>query len=112
MARVESILQPQVAGTAHLTATTDTGAGTVSPPEEALLHRRLRLLRAGMGLHEAIAALDSERLNALHQEMQELDHDEEVIWHMLPLFCSFILHYRIWGEGARLVPRLLSAKER
>jgi len=44
--------------------------------------------------------------------MQELDQDEEVIWHMLPLFCSFILHYRIWGEGARLVPRLLSAKER
>jgi len=112
MARVESILQPQVAGTAHLTATTGTGAGTVSPPEEALLHRRLRLLRAGMGLHEAIAALDSERLNALHQEMQELDQDEEVIWHMLPLFCSFILHYRVWGEGARLVPRLLSAKER
>ena len=112
MARVESILQPQVAGTAHLIATTGTGAGTVSPPEEALLHRRLRLLRAGMGLHEAIAALDSERLNALHQEMQELDQDEEVIWHMLPLFCSFILHYRIWGEGARLVPRLLSAKER
>jgi len=112
MARVESILQPQVVGTGHLTAATDTGAGTVSPPEEALLHRRLRLLRAGMGLHEAIAALDSERLNALHQEMQELDQDEEVIWHMLPLFCSFILHYRVWGEGARLVPRLLSAKER
>jgi LuxR family transcriptional regulator, maltose regulon positive regulatory protein len=111
MARVESILQPQMAGTAHLTATTGTGAGTISPPEEALLHRRLRLLRAGMGLHEAIAALDSERLNALHQEMQELDQDEEVIWHMLPLFCSFILHYRVWGEGARLVPRLLSAKE-
>jgi len=112
MARVESTLQPQVAPTAHLTATTGTGAGTVSPPEEALLHRRLRLLRAGMGLHEAIAALDSERLNALDQEMQELDQDEEVIWHMLPLFCSFILHYRVWGEGARLVPRLLSAKER
>src|SRR5713226_6579321 len=112
MARVESILQRSVAGTAHLTATTGTGAGIVSLPEEALLHRRLRLLRAGMGLHEAIAALDSERLNALHQEMQELDQDEEVIWHMLPLFCSFILHYRVWGEGARLVPRLLSAKER
>ena len=102
----------QVAGSGHPTAATGTGAGTVSPPEEALLHRRLRLLRAGMGLHEAIAAFDSERLSALHQEMQELDQDEEVIWHMLPLFGSFILHYRVWGEGARLVPRLLSAKER
>ena len=112
MARVESTLQPQVAGSGHPTAATGTGAGTVSPPEEALLHRRLRLLRAGMGLHEAIAAFDSERLSALHQEMQELDQDEEVIWHMLPLFGSFILHYRVWGEGARLVPRLLSAKER
>ncbi len=111
MARVESTLQPQVAGSGHLTAATGTGAGNVSPPEEALLHRRLRLLRAGMGLHEAIAALDYERLSALHQEMQELDQDEEVIWQMLPLFCSFILHYRVWGEGARLVPRLLSAKE-
>jgi len=112
MARVESILQRSVAGTGHLTATTGIGAGTVSPPEEALLHRRLRLLRAGMGLHEAIAALDSERLNALHQEMQELDQDEEVIWHMLPLFCSVILHYRVRQEGAVLVPQLLSAKER
>ncbi|GHO68106.1 hypothetical protein KSC_069980 [Ktedonobacter sp. SOSP1-52] len=111
MARVESILQRSVAGTAHLTATTGTDAGTVSLPEEARLYRRLRLLHAGMGGHEAIAALDFERLNALHQEMQELDRDEEVIWHILPLAFNFILHYRVWGEGARLVPQLLSAKE-
>ncbi|MGH2480679.1 MAG: LuxR C-terminal-related transcriptional regulator, partial [Ktedonobacteraceae bacterium] len=72
----------------------------------------MRLLRAGMGGHEAIAALDFERLNALHQEMQALDQDEEITWHILPLAFNFILHYRVWGEGARLVPQLLAAYER
>src|SRR5260221_8316695 len=43
--------------------------------------------------------------------MQDLDQDEEVIWKMLPFFCSFILHYTVRQEGAVLVPRLLEAKE-
>ncbi len=101
MARVESILRPQ------------TAASSSSLHAKARLHRHLRLLSAGMGVHEAIAALDFARLHALHQEMQELDQeDEEVIWHMLPLACSFILHYRVWGEGAKMLPQLLAARER
>src|SRR5260370_42375213 len=78
---------------------------------EARLYRRLRLLRAGMALYEAIAASEYERLPALHQEMQELDQDEEVIWHMLPLFCN-VVYYAVRQEGAKLLPQLLDAKQR
>src|SRR5258708_35828425 len=64
-----------------------------------------------MALYEAIAASEYERLPALHQEMQELDQDEEVIWHMLPLFCNVVL-YAVRQEGAKLLPQLLDAKQR
>src|SRR5260221_11599308 len=43
--------------------------------------------------------------------MQELDQDEEVIWHMLPLFCNVVL-YAVRQEGAKLLPQLLDAKQR
>jgi LuxR family maltose regulon positive regulatory protein len=79
--------------------------------EEALLHRRLRLLRAGMALYEAIASSEYERLSALHEEMQELDQDEEVIWHMLPLFCD-VVYYAVRQERAKLLPQLLDARQR
>src|SRR6266568_3230162 len=117
MAWVEAALQHQANETNQEILATRAGSAFRSidlearEASEARLYRRRRLLRAGMGLHEAIAASEYERLPALHQEMQELDQDEEVIWRMLPLSCSFILHYRVWGEGARLVPRLLSANE-
>lgn len=82
-----------------------------SSDQEALLHRRLRLLRAGMALYEAIEISDFERLPALHQEMQDLDLDEEVIWHMLPLFCN-VVYYTARQERAKLLPQLLDARQR
>ncbi len=78
---------------------------------KARLSRRLRLLRAGMVLYEAIETSAYERLPALHQEMQELDQDEEVIWHMLPLFCN-VVYYTLRQERAKLLPQLLDARQR
>src|SRR5437588_408605 len=110
MARVEAALQHQANETNQEILATRAGS-TFHSDLEALLHRRLHLLRAGMALYEAIAASEYERMPALHQEMQELDQDEEVIWHMLPLFCNVVL-YAVRQEGAKLLPQLLSAKQR
>ena len=108
MARVEAALQHQANETNQEILATRAGSAFRSIDLEALLHRRLRLLRAGMALYEAIAASEYERLPALHQEMQELDQDEEVIWHMLPLFCN-VVYYAIRQERAKLLPQLLEA---
>ncbi|GHO71773.1 hypothetical protein KSC_106650 [Ktedonobacter sp. SOSP1-52] len=64
-----------------------------------------------MALYEAIEISDFERLPSLHQEMQELDQDEEVIWHMLPLFCN-VVYYTARQERAKLLPQLLEARQR
>ncbi len=64
-------------------------------------------------LIEATASGDHERLSSMQQEIEEaLDQDEEAIWQMVPLACSFVLHFTVRQEGARLLPRLLDAKER
>jgi LuxR family maltose regulon positive regulatory protein len=123
MARVETALRPQADETGHQISATRPGAGTGSAfspealeadaAEEALLHRRLRLLHMFLVLSEAIATGEFEHLSSMQQELQEeLDRDEEAIWQMIPLAYSFILHYSIRQEGALLVPRLLNAKER
>jgi LuxR family maltose regulon positive regulatory protein len=97
---------------------TDTGAAfrtterEARASEEAVLHRRLRLLHLFMAVNEAIARGEFERLSGMQQEMQELDRDEEVIWQMIPLAYSFFLQCGPQQEGALLVPRLLSARER
>jgi LuxR family maltose regulon positive regulatory protein len=117
MARVEAALQHQANETNQEILATRAGSAFHSidlearEASEALLHRRLRLLRAGMTLYEAIEASEYERLPALQQEMQELDQDEEVIWHMLPLFCN-VVYYTVRQERAKLLPQLLDARQR
>jgi LuxR family transcriptional regulator, maltose regulon positive regulatory protein len=79
---------------------------------DALLHRRLRLLRMYLVFFESLASGHYEHLNSMQQEIEEeLDRDEEAIWQMVPLVFSFILHYTVWQTGAQLLPRLLAAKE-
>ena len=120
MARVEAVLWQEIDETSPSRAATRAGAIEAGASkalkahsaEDALLHRRLGLLRAGMAFYEAIATGEQERLRALHEEIQALDQDEEVIWQLLPLFCSFVFHFSIRQEGAVLVPQLLEAKER
>jgi LuxR family transcriptional regulator, maltose regulon positive regulatory protein len=119
MARVETALQAPADETSHQLSASHTDAGATFPfetrearaTEEALLQRRLRLLRLFLVLIEATATGEFERLSSMQQEIQEeLDRDEEAIWQMVPLACSFILYYAVRQEGAELLPRLLEAR--
>jgi LuxR family maltose regulon positive regulatory protein len=117
MARVETSLQTQAEEGSDQTSTTD----AVSPvedreartTEEVLLRFRLRLLHMSLAVSEAASTGAYERLSAMQQEIEEADaREEEAIWRMVPMWASFLLHHTVRREGARLVPRLLEAKER
>ncbi len=120
MARVEGALLPVVgdAGDRHTTAPAaalgDVRVDEQAPrPDEALLRRRLRLLHLFLVGSDATAHGDLERLRSLEPEIEEeLDAEDEPLWKMVPLAHSFVLHFAVRGEGARLLPRLLDAKER
>jgi LuxR family maltose regulon positive regulatory protein len=124
MARIETALLSRADNAGPQTSAPPAEARPAGPPdlsddeqadaaERALLQQRLRLLRMFLVFLEATASGDLQRLNTLRQEVQEaLDRDEEAIWQMVPLSCSFVLHFTVWQEGARLLPRLLDAKER
>ena len=120
MARVETALRREGDETDQETSATGADAGAVSLPADrearealdALLHRRLRLLHMQLVFFEAVASGDFERLRSMQQEIEEANaRDEEAIWQIVPLVCSFMLHFWVWQTGAQLLPRLLSAKE-
>src|SRR6266852_8542614 len=117
MARVEAALQAQTDETNSQISATGADAGNVDreahAAEHALLQWRLGLLRRFMGVIEATASGDFERLSRMQEVIEEaLDHDEEAIWQTVPLGGSFTIHYTVRREGAQLLPRLLSVKER
>ena len=118
IARVETSLQANE--TDNQVPVTDAGVAAVSPREnrearealEVRLTFRLRLLHLSLAVSEAASTGAYERLSAMQQEIEEVDaRDEEAIWQMVPLWASFLLHDTVRREGARLVPRLLEAKE-
>src|SRR5260370_37930549 len=117
MARGEAALQAQTDETNSQISATGADAGDVDreaqAAEHALLQWRLGLLRRFMGVIEATASGDFERLSRMQEVIEEaLDHDEEAIWQTVPLGGSFTIHYTVRREGAQLLPRLLSVKER
>jgi LuxR family maltose regulon positive regulatory protein len=117
MARVEAALQGEIDATSSQLSATGAEAGDVereaSAAEQALLQWRLRVLRRLMAVIEATANGDVERLSSMQEVLEEAqDHGEEAIWQTVPLGGSFTLHYTVRREGAQLVPRLLSVKER
>src|SRR2546421_7341313 len=117
MARVEAALQAQTDETTSQISATGAEAGDVereaSAAEHALLQWRLRLLRRLMAVIEATASGDFERLRSMQEVIEEaLDYGEEAIWQTVPLGGSFTIHYTVRHEGAQLLPRLLSVKER
>jgi LuxR family maltose regulon positive regulatory protein len=88
-------------------------AASARVAEDALLHRRLRLLHLCLVFYEATASGDYERFRSMRAEIEEeLDPGEETIWQIVPLWASFMLSYLFWQAGAKLFPQLLSAKER
>jgi LuxR family maltose regulon positive regulatory protein len=117
MARVEAALQAQTDETTSQISATGAEAGDVErevyAAEHALLQWRLRLLRRLMAVIEATASGDFERLRSMQEVIEEaLDYGEEAIWQTVPLGGSFTIHYTVRHEGAQLLPRLLSVKER
>jgi LuxR family transcriptional regulator, maltose regulon positive regulatory protein len=84
----------------------------LSNAEVALIHRRLRVLRALLDVTAIIKRGDRERLSHLAQEIEALPQDEEVSWNMIPLYFTFWRVALLQGEGASLIPQLLPAKQR
>ncbi|WP_307811817.1 LuxR C-terminal-related transcriptional regulator, partial [Ktedonobacter robiniae] len=79
--------------------------------DKDILWWRLRLLQIHLTFWEAVVHGDDEHLRSMEQEIEvALEREEEVIWHLVPLACSFLLHHVVRQEGASLVPRLLFAK--
>ena len=120
MTRVESALLPQTDETSQEVLATHADADAASShedqkiraAEDGRLYPRLRLLHMYLVLNEVAASGEVERLSSMQQEIkEELERDEEAIWQIIPLNCHFTLHYAVRGEGASLVPQLLSAKE-
>lgn len=84
----------------------------LSPHEQRVLQRRIRLLRGGKTAFDATTRGDWEALRRLDQEIQELATDEEdVSWRMIPLSLAFWMSESLQREGAALVPLLLEAKQ-
>ncbi|GHO48954.1 LuxR C-terminal-related transcriptional regulator [Ktedonospora formicarum] len=111
MARIESVLWQ-----GHNASSEETSPGSLAGDREVkytLLHWRLRLLHLYLVLSEVATSGDYGRLSRRQQEIEEeLEHDEDLVWQMVPLACTFALHYSIRQEGARLLPHLLLAQER
>ncbi|HEX8919033.1 MAG TPA: LuxR C-terminal-related transcriptional regulator [Chloroflexota bacterium] len=119
MARVDDALLFQAGESGAQLAAVRTNGGAASPSnalvscaaEEALLHRRLRLLRMILVQIDAFADGNFEPLRAMEQAIEEeLAQGDEPLWQLVPLSSSFILHYTVRAEGARLLPQLLAAK--
>ncbi|GHO42061.1 LuxR C-terminal-related transcriptional regulator [Ktedonospora formicarum] len=104
---IDQKLSPTRAGISSYTEGRET-----QPSKDILLPRRLYLLQIHLVFWEAVARGDEERMKSIEQEIEEvLENEEEAIWQLVPLACSFLLHHGVQQEGASLVPRLLSAKK-
>ena len=98
IARIEAILRSQQ-------------SFLLSEAEEALIGRRLRLLRALIEVRAYFRRGDKEQLRTLTHELEALPPDEEVSWKMIPLTFAFWLALALQQDSALLVGRLRSAKQ-
>ena len=83
----------------------------LSQAEEALIGRRLCLLRALIEVRAYFKRGDKEQLRLLTHELEALPPDEEVSWKMIPLTFAFWLALAQQQNNALLVGRLRSAKQ-
>ena len=83
-----------------------------SGTERARLRRRLQLLRLEFEMDEIEVTGDYDRFPLVAQRFQRLDQDDEIVWQMLPLYATFILHYSYQNQGAFGLPRFLEARQR
>ena len=52
------------------------------------------------------------QLRNIYEQMQQLDQDDLVIWQMIPLHLTFLLHEGFLRDGALIVPLLEDARQR
>jgi LuxR family maltose regulon positive regulatory protein len=83
----------------------------ISVAEEALIERRVQVLRALLEVTATIKRGDQERMRVLALEIEALPEDEEARWNMITLTFAFWRTALLEGEGASLIPKLLVAKE-
>ena len=108
LARVEHSLRRNVDGTRQAERDEVSNAGM----ETTLLRRRLHLLRLWQAALEASRKADIAHLRLIEQAMQQLEQDEDILWHMPLLATTLVLHWSFLREGTSLVPLYLAAKQR
>jgi LuxR family maltose regulon positive regulatory protein len=84
---------------------------SLSDAEVALIQRRLFLLRALMEARSLLKLGDIERMQHLVEESEALLPDEEEHWSIIPLLLTVWLTVNLKGEGASLIPRLLTVRQ-
>lgn len=84
----------------------------VSPSEQALIQRRLWLLRAWIEIRGITRRGDQERLRRFSQEAEALPLDEEEMWNLVPLYFHSLLSVTLQIEGTLLIPQLQAARQR
>ncbi|GHO98928.1 hypothetical protein KSF_089760 [Reticulibacter mediterranei] len=99
MGRVEAVLGPQ-------------RQGVLEAQDVALFRQRLSLLRLWSDAIEETSQSRHEAYYLIEQRMQHLSQEDEMIWQMIPLSVTFILHWTLLGEGTSLVQRFVDAKQR
>lgn len=84
----------------------------MSASEQAVIQRRLWVLRAWMEMRGIIRRGDQGRLRRLSQEAEALPLDEEEMWNLIPLSFRSLLTVTYQMEGTLLVPQLQAARQR
>ena len=93
----------------------ETGAETDTQPpetERTRIRRRLHLLRLYIEMQRIELNGFHDRFHLVAQQVLLLDQDDEIVWQMIPLAATFLLHYSYQLQGALAVSQFLEAKQR
>ena len=91
------------------------GAETDTRPpetERTRIRRRLHLLRLYIEMQRIELNGFHDRFHLVAQQVLRLDQDDEIVWQMIPLAATFLLHYSYQLQGALAVSQFLEAKQR
>jgi LuxR family maltose regulon positive regulatory protein len=108
LGRLETLVQHQAKPTERSKA--EKLKPALPDAEMAMVHRRLRLLRALIAGRGMVLRRDIEWVRHLVEEIEGLDEQEEVRWKMIRLSLTTLLTETLQREGALLITRLREAK--
>lgn len=90
----------------------DRGVETDKLPETQRTRRRLHLLHLYIEMQRIELNGFQDRFYLVARQVQLLDQDDEIVWQMIPLAATFLLHYSYQLQGALVVSQFLEAKQR